>query len=84
MLIKINYANFDRINATRWKFMIEFSQKLIKNSLLWNIDKWIISRCTKMNYSWSIKGINKEAKNSSFTESMNIIFLFYLMNNGIC
>ena len=44
----------------KWMFAIEFAQCLMKNSLIWNIDEWVISRKTKSNYSWSIKESNKD------------------------
>ena len=79
-LSRPNYADFDKIKATRWKFAVDFSKKLINNPLICNIDEWVISRSTKINYSWSIKGMNKEIKNSPFTGSMNIILS--ILSNG--
>ena len=54
--------------------------KLIDNPRIWNIDKWIISRSTKISYSWSIKGKNKEIKYLPFTGLMNIILT--ILSNG--
>ena len=61
-------------------FSIEFTKCLKKTPLIWSIDECTISRSTKYNYSWSIKGINKEIKNSPFSGSINIILA--IMSNG--
>ena len=52
---------------------MDFSNKLKKNILIWNIDEWTISRTTKCNYSWSLKGLNKETKNTPFSGSLYLI-----------
>ena len=37
-LSRPNYADFYKIKATRWKFAVDFSKKLINNPLICNID----------------------------------------------
>ena len=89
-LSRPNYTDFDKIKTKRWKFAVEFSKKLINNQLICNIGEWVIPRSTKIHYSWSIKGINKDVKNYPFTGSMNIIlsilsngFWYFLITNKI-
>ena len=62
-------------------FWVEFSKALISETLILNIDEWVISRTTKNNYSWSIKGQNKEINNSPFTGSLSIILAIF--SNGL-
>ena len=59
-LSRPNTINLDRVQALRWMFAIKFIEELNSNTLIWNIDEWTISRTTKINYSWSLKGKNKE------------------------
>ena len=75
-----NCVNFDKVNSLRWGFAVDFSNKLKKNILIWNIDEWTISRTTKCNYSWSLKGLNKETKNTPFSGSLYLIL--EVLSNG--
>ena len=53
-LSRPNNVDLNRVKSLRWIIYVDFSKKLIDNPLIWNIDKWIISRSTKIGYSWSI------------------------------
>ena len=66
-----NSINFDKVKACRQLFAIKFSQLLSKNSLVINIDETSINRHIKINYSWSLKGKQYEARNSPFVGSIN-------------
>ena len=72
--------NINQINEMRWMLAIEFAQCPKKNLLIWNIDEWVISQKTKSNYSWSIKGSNKEIKDEMFSNSINLILVIF--SNG--
>ena len=54
--------------------------KLKPNTLIWNCDKCTFLRTTKINYSWNIKGRNKEIQNAPFIESMYMILV--ILSNG--
>ena len=76
-----NNVDLNRVKALRLMFWVEFSKALKSETLILNIDEWIISRTTKNNYSWSIKGQNKEINNSPFTRSLSIILA--ILSNGL-
>ena len=79
-LTRPNNVDFNRVKALRSMFWVDFADLLKGKSLIINIDEWTISRSTKSNYSWSIKGGNKEAKNSPFIGSLSIILA--ILSNG--
>ena len=75
-----NIVDFDKVKALRILFSARLSIQLKEKILIWNIDEWTISRNTKVNYSWSIKGINKEVKNIPF--SGNLYLILAVLSNG--
>ena len=75
-----NNVNLNRVKTLRSMYWIQFSELLQNNTLVINIDEWVISRSTKNNYSWSIKGENKEIINSPFIGSVSIILT--ILSNG--
>ena len=79
-LTRPNNVDFNRVKALRSMFWVDFADLLKDKSLIINIDEWTISRSTKINYSWSIKGGNKEVKNSPFIGSLSIILA--ILSNG--
>ena len=70
-----NNMNLNRIKTLRSMYWIQFSELLQNSTLAINIDEWVISRSTKNNYSWSIKGENKEIINSLFIGNISIILI---------
>ena len=72
-LTRPNNVDLSRVKVLRSMFWVDFWGLLKYKTLILNIDEWIISRSTKSNYSWSIKGGNKEVKNSPFNGSLSII-----------
>ena len=75
-----NNVDLNRVKTLRSMYWIQFTEALQNNTLVINIDEWVISRSTKNNYSWSIKGENKEIKNSPFIGSLSIILT--ILSNG--
>ena len=61
-------------------FCIDITQELDSDCLLVNCDEWSINKYTKINYSWTKVGPNKEIKNSEFRGSLSIIMA--LFSNG--
>ena len=55
-----NNDDLNRIKILRSMYWIQFTEVLQNNTLVINIDEWVISSSTKNNYSWSINGQNKE------------------------
>ena len=66
-----NNVNFDILKASRQSFAVKYSQIISSDTLIINIDETSINRLIQISYSWSKKGIYKEAKNSPFTGSVN-------------
>ena len=79
-LSRPNNVDFDRLKVLRWMFSVKFATILKDNPLICNIDEWTITRTTKVNYSWSLKGMNKEIKNSPFAGSIYLILA--ILSNG--
>ena len=75
-----NNVNLDRVKTLRSMYWIQFSELLQNNTLVINIDEWVISRSTKNNNYWSIKGENKVIINSPFIGSISIILI--ILSNG--
>ena len=75
-----NNVDFDRLKVLRWMFSVKFATILKDNPLICNIDEWTITRTTKVNYSWSLRGMNKEIKNSPFARSIYLILA--ILSNG--
>ena len=76
-----NSINFDKVKACRQLFAIKFSQLLSKNSLVINIDDTSINRHIKINYFWSLKGKQYEARNSPFVGSINWVMAIWSNGN---
>ena len=62
-----------KINSVRNLFEIKFSKVITDDTLVMNIDEASISRNTKTNYSWGLKGKDIEVWNFYFIDSVNII-----------
>ena len=65
-------VDLNRVRAMRQLFSVKFWQKVTADTLLINIDETSINRHIKWNYSWSIKGQQKESTNKPFSGSMSI------------
>ena len=76
-----NSINFDKVKACRQLFALKFSQLLSNSSLVINIDETSINRHIKINYSWSLKGKQYEAKNSPFIGSINWVMTIWSNGN---
>ena len=66
--------NINKVHAIR------FSQEISLNTLIINIDESSINRHIKCNFSWSLKGISKEAINSPFSGFISLIMAIW--SNG--
>ena len=75
-----NNIDLERVKALRCLFSANFIDNLKPDILIWNIDEWTFSRSTKINYSWSLKGQNKEVKNSPFIG--NLYMILAIFSNG--
>ena len=64
-----NNVDFSKIRSARILFAIKFAKFINKNTLILNLDESSINRSIKNDYSWSLKGISKEAKNAPFVGS---------------
>ena len=73
-------AEMNRVRLLRKLFSIQTIQEIHPKFLIANWDEWSINRNTKLNYSWSKIGANKETKNSVFVGSISIIMCIY--SNG--
>ena len=73
-------ADMRKIKLWRQFFSVKFIAELEPDILIANWDEFSINRNTKINYSWSIKGMNKEVKNSSLVELISIIMIIF--SNG--
>ena len=79
-LSRPNSIDLERIKLLRFLFSVNFVSYLNQNTLIWNIDECTFSRSTKTNYSWSIKGYNKEVQNCPFVG--NIYMILAILSNG--
>ena len=68
-----NSIDLNRVKVVRQKFVEKFLQEVTIKSLIINIDESSINRHIKTNYSWSLKGTNKEVVNSPFSGSLSMI-----------
>ena len=60
--------------------MIKAIQAINSKILIANCDEWTLNRNTKVNYSWSRVGSNKETKNYWLIGSISIIMTIF--SNG--
>ena len=61
------------MNYQKLLYSIKFSKWLSHLKLVLNTDESVISRNTKINYSWGVKGIKKPLNNIKFSSSLSII-----------
>ena len=61
------------LKIKRIMFSIIISQNLLKSDLVINVDEWSVSRDTKYQKSWSLKGIDTELKSIVFSSSISLI-----------
>ena len=73
-------ADINKIKLWRKLFSLKFLSEINPKSLIANWDECSINRNTKLNYSWSVIGMNKEIKNASLTGSISIIMSIF--SNG--
>ena len=52
------FTDFDHIQRLKLLFAVEFSNLVDNTRILVNIDETSLSRTTKINYSWFLKGEN--------------------------
>ena len=72
--------DFSKIKATRMLFSSIFSKQLTPESLIVNIDEWVLNRNTKTVYSWSQKGVEPEIQNTLINGSVSVILAVF--SNG--
>ena len=68
------FKDFHKIYALKCLFAIELSNIVNDSKVLVNIDEVAFSRSTKINYSWSNKGINWSSRNINFSGSLSLIW----------
>ena len=68
-----NNVDFDKIKQSRKLYAIKLSRSLTFDTLVINIDASSINRHIQKAYSWSLKGTQKEAKNSPFNGSTSLV-----------
>ena len=73
-------ADIPRVKLQRKLFSIQTIQAINLKILIANCDEWTLNRNTKLNYSWSRVGSNKETKNSWLIGSISIIMTIF--SNG--
>ena len=73
-------ADINKIKLWRKLFSLKFLSDINPKSLIVNWDECSINRNTKLNYSWSVIGMNKEIKIASLTGSISIIMSIF--SNG--
>ena len=69
--------DMDKIKLMIMMFSIDITQELDRECLFISCDEWSINKHTKVNYSWTKVGINKEIKNSIFRGSASIIMALF-------
>ena len=67
------YVENSNLLQSRALFCTKFLMSLNSNTLIINVDESIINRNLKLNYSWGIKGVEKECQNEFVTKSINLI-----------
>ena len=72
--------NITKIKASRKLFWVYFIKRLEPSTLLINVDESVFSRTSKINYSWSTKGVCAELKNTPFSGSTSMILS--ILSNG--
>ena len=70
----------EKLKYWRFLFWIKFSKQINNDTLLFNIDEWVISNKSKLNYSWSKRGENLEVQNKNFSNSISLIMA--ILNTG--
>ena len=75
-----NSIDMDKIKVLRKLFAFRFTQNLNNDILIGNWDGCLFTRKTKINYSWSKIGLNKERQNVLFIRSLAIILTIF--SNG--
>ena len=54
-------------------FAIALTKRIKDVKLLINVDESTLSRSTKINYTWTLRGVSASAKNIKFSKSMNLV-----------
>ena len=68
------------LSASRVLFWTKFLNDLTEDTLIVNIDETIFNRNWKINYSWGLRGVEKECQNEYLVNSINMILA--LCSNG--
>ena len=69
-----------KIKALRKLFCAYFIQRLEPSTLIINVDESVFRRTSRINYSWSTKGVGAEMKNTQFSGSTSMILA--ILSNG--
>ena len=70
----------EKLKYWRFLFLIKFSKQINNDTLLINIEEWVISNKSKLNYSWSKRGESWEVQNKNFSNSISLIMA--ILNTG--
>ena len=54
-------------------FAIALTKRIKDAKLLINVDESTLSSSTKINYTWTLRGVSASAKNIKFSKSMNLV-----------
>ena len=73
--VKPRPSNIDmnRIKLIRKLFALKFAKIITNEMLVINIDESSINRWITANYSWILKGVPVESKNSLFSDSISLV-----------
>ena len=80
--VKPRPSNIDmnRIKLIRKLFALKFAKIITNEMLVINIDESSINRGITANYSWGLKGVPVESKNSLFSDSISLVMA--ICSNG--
>ena len=74
--------NITKIKASHKLFRAYFAQRLEPSTLIINVDESVFSRTSKINYSWSTKGVCAELKTLHFQVQQVWFFQYSPMGSG--
>ena len=69
---RLNNIDMKKIKSIISLYLIKLNQSITSNTLVINVDESSLNRHIKYNYSWSMKGIPWEVKNSPFVGSASL------------
>ena len=77
---RLNSIDTTKVILSRKLFAIDFLQAIDRHTLVINIDESVVSRNTKINYVWSMRGQSKEYKTPNFKVQSQQSWQYYQMD----